>query len=102
MSLLDKARELDRGRNAVAAAQAYEEGLRHGEGDRMTYGDLAVHYFTLLDPGELAVLKPTQDFLDFAWRRARSAGSLNDPAESGSPREAALVAASGGAAGNVG
>ena len=40
MSLLDKARELDRGRNAVAAAQAYEEGLRHGEGDRMTYGDL--------------------------------------------------------------
>ena len=70
MSLLDKARELDRARNTAAAAQAYEEGLRHGEGDRMTYVDLAVHYFTLLDPGELAVLKPTQDFLDFAWRRA--------------------------------
>jgi hypothetical protein len=70
MNLLNRAQELDSAGDRIAAAQAYEAALKHGEGDRMAYVDLAVLYFTLLDPGESAALSLNQHFLDFAWTRA--------------------------------
>jgi len=72
MSALDAAKELDRLDDSFAAIQAYERALELGQGDKTTFVDLAVLYFTLLDPGVSAALKLDQHFLDTAWTRANN------------------------------
>ncbi len=70
MSALEQAREFDSVDDSIAAARAYEDALQSGEKSLDVLLDLAVLYFTLLDPGEAAARSLGQDFLDQAWERA--------------------------------
>lgn len=70
VTALEDARELDAEDDLVAAARTYEEALRAGEDGLPAILDLAVLYFTLLDPGEAAANHLSGDFLDQAWERA--------------------------------
>ena len=74
MSALDEARALDKLDDCIAAIQGYERALQLGEGDRTTFVDLAVLYFTVLDPGVSAALHLDQGFLDTAWTRQQPSG----------------------------
>jgi hypothetical protein len=70
MTSLDEARDLDAADERVAAAKKYEEALRTGDDGLAALLDLAVLYFTLLDPGEAAAHHVGREFLDQAWERA--------------------------------